>query len=183
MKKTMLTETAASATYRRDLGNGLVLRWSTAEDTENIAELTGRVFREKEDEPLNDYLMKWVQRLMNGQHPLMGQNDYAVIEDLHKAGNPLVASTCLLRQEWNYEGIPFMLGRPEIVASDPAYRKRGLIRAIFEMLHTRSAAEGHLVQGITGIPYFYRQFGYEYALDLDGLRSTPLSLIPKVKEG
>ena len=179
----MLTETAASATYRRDLGNGLILRWSTPEDTENIANLSGFVFREKEEEPLNENIMDWIRQLMSGQHPLMGQNDYAVIEDPNKEGNPLVASTCLLRHEWNYEGIPFMIGRPEIVASDPAYRKRGLIRALFEMLHTRSAAEGHLAQGITGIPYFYRQFGYEYALDLGGLRSVPLSLIPKAKEG
>ncbi len=179
----MLTETAASATYRRNLGNGLVLRWSTPEDTENIANLSGHVFREKEGEPLNEDVMKEVRRLMSGQYPLMGQNDYAVIEDMHKEGNPLVASMCLLRQEWNYEGIPFMMGRPEIVASDPSYRKRGLIRALFEMLHTRSEAEGHLAQGITGIFYFYRQFGYEYALDLGGLRSTYLSLIPRLKEG
>ncbi|GAC1471269.1 MAG: hypothetical protein PVS3B1_13670 [Ktedonobacteraceae bacterium] len=179
----MLTETATAPDYRRDLGNGLVLRWSTAEDTDNIANLSGFVFRDKEDEPLNEGLMKWVRELMSGQHPLMGQNDYAVIEDINKAGNPLVASTCLLRQEWSYEGIPFRLGRPEIVASDPGYRKRGLIRALFELLHARSAAEGHLVQGITGIPYFYRQFGYEYALDLGGQRSTYLSLIPKAKEG
>jgi len=179
----MLTEIAASATYRRDLGNGLILRWSTPDDTENIANLSGHVFRRKEDEPLNTNIMKWVRQLMSGQHPLMGQNDYAVIEDTHKAGNPLVASTCLFRHEWNYEGIPFMIGRPEIVASDPNYRKRGLIRALFEMVHARSAAEGHLAQGITGIPYFYRQFGYEYALDLGGEHITPLSLIPKAKEG
>jgi hypothetical protein len=51
------------------------------------------------------------------------------------------------------------------------------------MIHARSAAEGHIVQAITGIPYFYRQFGYEYALDLGGRRITYLSLIPKAKEG
>jgi GNAT superfamily N-acetyltransferase len=179
----MLTDTAASATYRRDLGNGLILRWSTPEDTENIANLSGFVFREKEDEPLNETIMDWIRLLMSGRHPLMGQNDYAVIEDPNKEGNPLVASTCLLRQEWNYEGIPFGVGQPEIVASDPNYRNRGLIRALFEMFHARSAAEGHLAQGITGIYYFYRQFGYEYALDLGGRRRVPLSLIPKAKEG
>ncbi|MBA2676953.1 MAG: GNAT family N-acetyltransferase [Ktedonobacteraceae bacterium] len=179
----MLTETAASATYRRDLGNGLILRWSTPEDTENIAKLSGYVFREKEDEPQNENIMSWIRLLMSGQHPLMGQNDYAVIEDPKKEGNPLVASMCMLRQEWTYEGVPFMIGRPEIVASDPAYRNRGLIRALFELFHARSAAEGHLVQAITGIFYFYRQFGYEYTLDLGGARSVPLSLIPQAKEG
>ena len=42
---------AASAIYRRDLGDGLILRWSTAQDTENIAQLCSMVFRNKADEP------------------------------------------------------------------------------------------------------------------------------------
>jgi hypothetical protein len=176
------TDVAASM-YRRDLGDGLVLRWSTAEDTENIAQLVGFVFREKADESPNDFLANAVRRLMHGDHPLMGSGDYALVEDTRKEGNPLVACICLQRQDWTYEGIPFHMGRPEIVASDPTYRKRGLIRVLFEMIHARSAAEGHMVQAITGIPYFYRQFGYEYALDLGGRRVTYLSLIPKAKEG
>lgn len=51
------------------------------------------------------------------------------------------------------------------------------------MVHTRSADEGYLVTAITGIPYFYRQFGYEYALDLEGKRITYTAQIPKAKEG
>ena len=104
---------------------------------------------------------------MSGTHPLMGPGDFALVEDQSKPHNPLVACTCLWRHTWEYEGIPFAMGRPEIVASDPAYRHRGLIRALFELIHARSEAEGHLVQAITGIPYFYRLFGYEYALDLE----------------
>jgi GNAT superfamily N-acetyltransferase len=181
---TMLTTTdIAAPTYRRDLGDGLVLRWSTAQDSENIAQLVGFVFREKADEPPDHFLANMVRRLMRGDHPLMGPGDYALVEDTRKDGNPLVAGVCLQRLDWEYEGIPFHIGRPEVVASDPAYRKRGLIRALFEMVHARSAAEGHMVQAITGIPYFYRQFGYEYALDLGGRRITYLSLIPKAKEG
>ncbi len=61
-----------------------------------------------------------------------------------------------------------------MVATDARYRNRGLVRALFEMIHARSSAEGHLVQAITGIPYFYRQFGYEYVLDLDGSRILPV---------
>jgi hypothetical protein len=37
------------------------------------------------------------------------------------------------------------------------------------------------VQGITGIPYYYRQFGYEFALNLGGRHMG--SLPPKLKEG
>ncbi len=140
------------------------------------------VFRDKEDEPLNIRMMESVHRHMSGDFPLMGPGDYAVIEDTAKEGNPLVACTCLWRREWEYEDIAFGVGQPEFVATHPDYRNRGLIRKLFEMVHARSEAEGHLVQGITGITYFYRQFGYEYALELEGRRDTYLSLIPKAQE-
>ncbi|HXZ03825.1 MAG TPA: GNAT family N-acetyltransferase, partial [Ktedonobacteraceae bacterium] len=172
----------AAAGYRRELGGGLLQRWSTPEDTENIAQLCGLVFREKEDEPFNIRMMESVHRQMSGNFPLMGPGDYAVIEDTNKEENPLVACTCLWRREWEYDGIAFGVGQPEFVATHPDYRNRGLIRRLFEMVHARSESEGHLVQGITGISYFYRQFGYEYALELEGRRVTFLSLIPKWQE-
>ncbi len=57
------------------------------------------------------------------------------------------------------------------------------MRALFEAFHARSAAEGDLVQAITGIPYFYRQFGYEFALDLNGSRNVALDDIPALNAG
>ena len=178
----MASHSAAAASYRRELGGGLLQRWSTSEDTENIAQLCGMVFRDKEDEPFNIYAITGVRRHMSGVFPLMGPGDYAVIEDTTKEGNPLVACTCLWRLEWEYEGIAFRVGQPEFVVTHPDYRNRGLIRRLFEMVHVRSEAEGHLVQAITGILYFYRQFGYEYALELEGRRVTYLSLIPRAQE-
>ncbi|GAC1645785.1 MAG: hypothetical protein NVS4B12_12140 [Ktedonobacteraceae bacterium] len=177
----MATFTAAAPEYRRETGEGLIQRWSTAEDTENIAQLCGMVFRDKEDEPLNIRAMDSVHRHMSGDFPLMAPGDYAVIEDIGKEGNPLVACTCLWRQVWEYEGIAFGVGQPEFVVTHPDYRHRGLIRALFDMVHARSKADGHLVQAITGIAYFYRQFGYEYALELEGRRVTYLSVIPKAQ--
>ena len=174
--------TAAAPNYRREIGEGLIQRWSTPEDTENIAQLIGLVYRDKEDEPLNLRAMDNVRRHTSGDFPLMGPGDYGLIEDTGKEGNPLVACTCLWRQEWEYEGIAFSVGQPEFVATHPDYRNRGLVRALFDMVHTRSEAEGHLVQAITGISYFYRQFGYEYALELEGRRVTYLSHIPKAQE-
>ncbi|HEX6110064.1 MAG TPA: GNAT family N-acetyltransferase [Ktedonobacteraceae bacterium] len=178
----MATHPAAAANYRRELDGGLLQRWSTPEDTENITQLCGMVFRDKEDEPLNIRMMESVHRQMSGDFPLMGPGDYAVIEDVGKEGNPLVACTCLWRREWEYDGIAFGVGQPEYVATHPDYRNRGLIRKLFEMVHARSEAEGHLVQGITGITNFYRQFGYEYALELEGRKTPSLSLIPKTQE-
>jgi hypothetical protein len=58
------------------------------------------------------------------------------------------------------------VGRPELVGTLPDYRGRGLVRALFDVVHERSAALGHELQVITGIPHFYRQFGYTMAVDL-----------------
>src|SRR5437879_9724381 len=66
---------------RRDLGAGLIGRWSTIDDTENIAQLCGKVFRDAEEEPFNSRMIDNVYRQMRGGFPLMGPGDYALIED------------------------------------------------------------------------------------------------------
>ncbi|MEO8970161.1 MAG: GNAT family N-acetyltransferase [Ktedonobacteraceae bacterium] len=172
----------AERNYQRDLGDSLVLRWSTRADAEEIVYLPGMVFRNDPADPANKSLGNLMRVVMNGQHPLMNPEDVAVVEDTRKKDHRLVAMTCLWRQYWRYEDITFPIGRPEIVATDPDYRNRGLVRAVFELVHARSEAEGHMVQAITGIPYFYRQFGYEYALDLDATRDTYIALIPPAPE-
>lgn len=168
----------SEATAPRDLGDGLVLRWATAADVARIAHLNAHVFRNKEEDEPNEFMVGQTQALMSGDNPLVGADDFALVEDT-KSG-AAIASLCLMWQVWEYDGVPFTVGRPEIVGSDPRYRQRGLIRALFEALHARSAAQGHLAQGITGIEYFYRQFGYEYALDLDGHRTVYDATIPEV---
>src|SRR5437764_1547300 len=181
----MLTTITAIADphYRRELGDCLIFRWSTAHDIDDIAYLASSVFRQKADAPFNVQMANLMRELLSGNHPVTGAQDVSVVEDTKREEHALVCMTFLWRQQWAYEGIPFAIGRTEIVATDTGYRNRGLVRAIFELIHARSEAEGHLAQGITGIPYFYRQFGYEYALDLDVSRVTHCALIPPVKEG
>lgn len=173
----------AERNYQRDLGDGLVLRWSTRADAKEVIHLSSMVFRNDTAEPANMSTGNLMRVLMLGQHPVMNPEDVAVVENTRKKEHRLVAMTCLWRQQWRYEDSIFTIGRPEIVATDPEYRNRGLVRAVFELVHSRSEAEGHMVQAITGIPYFYRQFGYEYALDLDAQRDTYTALIPPAPEG
>jgi hypothetical protein len=177
----MATHTMGEPTYRRDLGGGLVLRWSTAADVEGLGQLYSYVFRPSADAPPNMVVVAWLRDLMSGRHPLIGPDDFALVEDTEHGA--IIAATCLIAQEWAYEGIAFPVGRPELVATMPDYRNRGFIRAVFELIHARSAERGHLVQGITGLHYYYRLFGYEYALDLGGSRSVYLVAIPKLKQG
>ena len=167
--------------YVDDLGNGLSRRWSTAGDEAKIGACLATVFRDKPDDPPNPAMINRLAVLFSPGQPLMGPGDFAVVEDTNRAERPIVACACLWSQCWSYGGIPFGLGRPEYVATLPEYRNRGLMRAVFEMLHARSAARGDMVQAITGIPYYYRQFGYEYALDLGGGRTIPVAVIPAKK--
>ncbi|EYR65161.1 hypothetical protein N866_10115 [Actinotalea ferrariae CF5-4] len=68
-------------------------------------------------------------------------------------------------------GVVLPAGQVELVATDRAYEGRGLVRALMGWAHERSAARGHLLQVMIGIPYFYRLFGYEYVIDMPRARS------------
>ena len=89
----------------------------------------------------------------------------------------------LIPQTWTFAGIPFKVGRPELVGTLPEFRNRGLVRRQFEVIHQWSAKTGDQVQAITGIPYYYRLFGYEMAMNLGGGRAGYPTHIPRLKEG
>jgi predicted N-acetyltransferase YhbS len=165
--------------YTRDLGDGLTLRWTTPDDVERVAALYAQVFRPSADAPLNTRIAAWARDMFSGRHPHIGQCDFAVVEQT--ATGAIVASTCLLRYPIAYEGALIPFGRPEVVATLPEYRNRGLVRAIFTLIHARSEARGDLAQGITGIPYYYRQFGYEYAVSAGTALTVYYPAIPELK--
>src|SRR5215469_4538062 len=148
--------------YSYELGEGLLVRWSTPKDMEQVASLYAQIYRSSPEAPLNWHVPYWTREMFSGRHPLIGPHDFAVVEDT--TTNTIIASTCLLRYTFEFEGIPVLFGRPEVVATQPEYRNRGLVREIFQLIHAKSEARGDLVQGITGIQNFYRQFGYEYAI-------------------
>ncbi len=170
----------ADPTYAEDLGHGLIRRWSTPADQEKIAHCLGTVFRNSAEAPLNVRAMDETRVMMSPGFPFMGPGDVAIVEDTSLPERPVVACTFCWSHRWSYGGIPFGVGQPEMVGTLPDYRNRGLVRAVFEMFHARSAAKGELVQAITGIPYFYRQFGYEFVLDLEGRRLIHVAGIPEL---
>lgn len=162
----------------RDLGDGLVLRFATAADTDALVALNERVFGEGNPLPA---IAAATRDLMSPEHPTCGAGHFTLVEDT-RTSQP-ISTLCLIPQTWTYAGIPFEVGRPELVATDAAYRRRGLVRQQMEVIHARSAAQGHLVQAITGISWYYRQFGYEYAIDLGGGRSVDLGNVPALADG
>lgn len=162
----------------RDLGDGLVVRTATTADTDALAQFNAATLG---DSPVEaNFVAAWTRDFISESHCAVGPSNVFIIEDTR--ANKIVSSMCLIPQMWTYAGIPFGVGRVEAVSTDPDYRTRGLVRELFKALHAKSQALGHLVQSITGIPYFYRQFGYEYAIDLGGGRFVALSNIPVLKE-
>jgi GNAT superfamily N-acetyltransferase len=166
-------------TILHDLGNGLVMRRSTPEDAEPLAEFNGNIHGN--DELDKQRVAAWTRDLLTRPHPTLSPNDFTIVEET--ATGRIVSSLNLIPQTWTYEGIEFGVGRPELVGTAPEFRGRGLVRAQFEEIHRWSAERGDSVQAITGIPYYYRQFGYEMALDLAGRRFGYEVHVPKLKEG
>ncbi|MBC8506140.1 MAG: GNAT family N-acetyltransferase [Anaerolineales bacterium] len=164
----------------KDLGNGLILRHATGEDVDDLVTFNAKIHSEAGPNKPDEKVGAWVRDLITKPHPTTSINDFTVVEDT--ASGQIVSSMNVIPQTWNYAGIEFGVGRPELVGTDPEYRKRGLVRAQFKVIHQWCAERDLKVQAITGIPYYYRQFGYEMGLALDGGRVGYLPHIPKLKK-
>ena len=157
----------------------LILRRATPADTEAIAQFNGHIHAEK-DQKFLPGIAVWVTELMNGKHPTCKAEDFILVENTRT--KEVISSMCLIDQTWSYEGIEFKVGRPELVGTNEAYRRRGLVRKEFETIHQWSAERGQVLQFITGIPWFYRQFGYEMALEYEGNRKGSIFQVPELEK-
>lgn len=165
----------------RELGDGLILRSATLADTDSLVAYNACILSDMEKEEPDERVGAWTRDLMEGSHPTFKVSDFTLVEDT-KTGK-IVSSLNLISQTWSYAGIRFGVGRPELVSTHPDYRNRGLVRAQFELIHEWSALRGEKMQVITGIPYYYRQFGYEMGLSLGGGRLGYQPQIPKLDQG
>jgi hypothetical protein len=155
----------------------LILRRATPADAEALGEFNANIHGQ--DDFDRKGVTAWTRDLLTRPHATFQPGDFTIVEET--STGRIVSSLNLIPQTWSYEGIEFGVGRPELVGTLPEFRSRGLVRLQFEEVHNWSAERGHLLQAITGIPYYYRQFGYEFALNLSGWRMG--SIVPKLKEG
>ena len=151
----------------KQLEDGLVLRRSCGSDRETLAHFNAAMHVD-EDAANKTNLASMTRDLFESHHPTFSQDDFTIVED--PTSRKIVSACCLISQQWSYEGVPIKVGRPELVATLPEYRRRGLIREQFALLHEWSEERGELLQSITGIPWYYRQFDYEMSLELGGGR-------------
>src|SRR5918993_4296835 len=150
----------------KDLGGGLILRRARRDDAEAVAAFNARVHHSSggafEQREPHRGIAAFTRDLMTGNHPTCDAWDFTVIEDTTTGS--IVSSACLIGQRFSYGGVELDAGLPELVGTHPGYRRRGLVKEQFEVLHHWSKERGHLMQAIAGIPYYYRRFGYEMAV-------------------
>ncbi len=167
---------------QKEIRDGLILRTLSEghlSDRENLPQFYVEVFGEDGNE-MSQELGPWTTDLMNG-HPTVTLDDIWVIVDPAQ-DDRIVSAQLVIPQTWRYEDIPFKLGRVEIVATHTDYRRRGLIRELMTVTHQRCEDIGCLIQGITGIPHFYRQFGYAMAVELGGRCIVPFDAITALSD-
>jgi hypothetical protein len=165
----------------RELGDGLVLRRSSPTDRERIAEFHANTLLAPDETPPLERLQYWLLDLLGGEHPTGRPGDFLYVEDT--ATGRIVSSVGLFSVTWTYDGVPIAVGQPDVVSTAPDFRRRGLVARQFAEIHAWSDRQGHLMQVIPGIPWYYRQFGYEYALNLEGGRLAYRANVPKLAEG
>jgi predicted N-acetyltransferase YhbS len=141
------------------LGDGLLLRPAVPSDLEQIGELLAA--RGEPDDALDHRLVV--------EDPDAGWESSAVVVD----GDRVVSTATLLDERLSLGDVELPAGQVELVATARDHEGRGLVRALMSWAHARSADRGHVVQVMIGIPYFYRLFGYEYAVDIPPALAVP----------
>jgi hypothetical protein len=155
------------------LGDDLVLKSVADErDTNRVADLNSAIH----DPGVGDMARELILH-----HPNTRPEHWLYVEDT--ATSQVVSTICLIPWKLRYQDVTLDAGEVGLVGTLEPYRKRGLIRAQFAR-HAELLREGSYdLSHIQGIPYFYRQFGYEYAMPLEGGWRVDLHLVPNLDEG
>ena len=165
----------------RDLGDGLVLRRACPDDVEAVCAFNAVVHADPPDWKVTRLVGEWTRELMDGRHPRCCADDFVLVHDTRR--NRLASSLCLLSHRLRYGDVPFDAGQVELVGTHPDYRRRGLVAAQFAVVHAWSQERGQRLQLVDGIPWYYRQFGYEMALEEGGHRvAFPAALETRSEE-
>jgi hypothetical protein len=133
-----------------ELPDGLCLRAGGPGDVDQIVDQNVQAFGAQDGPDVRLYL---------DQGP--GPEAWSVVVD----GSRVVSSVGGLPLRLRLDGTDLPTYQVEYVVTDPAFQRRGLVRAQIAWHHRRSAQRGDLVQVIAGIPYVYRRFGYGYGFD------------------
>jgi hypothetical protein len=113
-------------------------------------------------------------------HPDTRSEHWLYVEDPRT--QEIVSSLCLIPWTLHYDEVSLQAGEMGIVGTRKDHRHRGLVRVQAARHAELLRTGGYHLSHIQGIPYFYRQFGYEYALPLEGGWRVELDTIEEAAE-
>jgi predicted acetyltransferase len=152
------------------LDDALAIRFcSNSADVEEVVALNALVHGVTESEA--------VRRWLCDGHPHIRREGWLYVQE--RSSGRAVATLGLMPLIWRYATASLPVAELGFVATHPDYRRRGLQRVLSATFDRLATANGYTLAAIEGIPYFYRQFGYEYALPLSDSRFVfALELLP-----
>jgi len=151
----------------------MIIRNLKESDINSLLDLMKKVFPDID-------VSSTAHRLIN-YYPMFSLRDSIIVFDTIK--NNVLAYLCLIRGVFVFNRIEIPFGQMEMVGTNPNFRHRGLIREL-NHIYEELASEYNLpILIIHGIPYFYRQFKYEFALPSESSLVIALELIPPLKNG
>ncbi len=161
------------APCEESLEDGLVLRSVRHErDVERYVALNRLIWGDVE---------AWTTHCLLDHHPEIVYDSFQYVED--ERSGEMLSTTCLIPWHWRYEDIDLDVAMLEMVGTHPQHRQRGLIRAQVRRFHRMLDERGCDLSIIEGIPYYYRQFGYGYAIDHRPSETLAPWCVPPATEG
>ena len=149
-----------------DTGDYLFSYLESEEDIQQNYELMRAVFT---DEDVDVIVRRFIEN-----HPTMTLHNHFTL----KYKGKMVASLNLIPQTWTIGGIELKVAEMGCVATHPDHRHRGLQRILNDEFDRILIEDEYDLTVLAGIPYFYRQFGFEYCLPLDFETKLPLKDVP-----
>jgi len=112
-----MIETIDKTNLLRNLGDGLVLRRATRDDSAALADFNARIHSDVGWDQPDEHVAAWTHDLLERPHPTFAPGDFTLVEDT--CAHRIVSSCNLISQTWTYSGVPFAVGRPELVGTLP----------------------------------------------------------------
>ncbi|MBD3215711.1 MAG: GNAT family N-acetyltransferase [Candidatus Lokiarchaeota archaeon] len=144
--------------YRKKIGDNLILR--IAEENEEEIDRIIKLNIQVHGEDLKNYMYRLFR-----DHPNRKDHIWFYIEN--EENDRIISSGVLFPEMWDFEGINIPICEMGFVATAEDSRDQGLFSMINRCYEKVMRERGYLLSVIRGVPFFYRRYGYEFAIPLD----------------
>lgn len=131
------------------------------------------------DAAFSDEDVRGITRRFVEHHPDMNREHFFMV----KHGEKAVAGLLLIPQVWKIGGVEMKVAEMGCVGTDPLHRRKGVQWILNDEFDKYAIEQSYDLCVLAGIPYFYRQLGYQYAVELDYSTEIELAKIPEKESG